>query len=223
MDQHLRTLSQFLNSRGARERFMETCLDTPMEKAPFATWSTSFFSFKWTYATAFLQQAVPVLDMLLAKYDACKISRGAIPAQAKSGELSTPIGAALLADMTAAMAVPHLKFKLSVLLMLSSALDREVGWLEGCRCHAYLLSEGPGTPADRRRRFERATKQCMWKGCRQSEMIAGEAERMLARLRSSTDRRVSMLYSRGTDADRVQLKYQEVTFKDLACRSCSCR
>ena len=120
-----------------------------------------------------------------------------------------------MTDMEKALRYDDIEWKLAMLLMLSGGCDQEVTWHEGCHDHEYLLTSGPGTRGERRAEYERLSKDCMWKGCRQCECIAGGVDRRLDNIRSLTHPLVAEAYSKASADKRSFMKYRETTFKEL--------
>ena len=211
IDKDLRSISRFLNHRGARERFIDTCCTSAEDKARLASWSACFFDFKWQYMTRFLRALVPHLRFLAEKYDLKKMRtnvRGDGDKKSKSD-----LDASILNDMEKALRRPQLYWKTCLLLQLSQALDDVVVWHEGCHCHEHIL-RGPGSPQVLQQRFQAASQSCMWKGCRQVELVMGGVERHMTAIRNSSITLVAQCIAEASPEDRTMMKYRESTFKE---------
>ena len=212
LESHLRAISKFLNQRGHRERYLATCVPNVADQRRVEAWAGKYFDFKWQYMTRLLVQLLPELDLLISTFDITKIENAeAVAAGPPRNDYKAD--AEVLRDCGRALKTPRLKWKLTLLSALSSAFDREVTWCEGCHDHEHLL-QGAGSIAARAKRYAEASRNCMWKGARQCQLICGELALMLERVRSSKSSVVRDMMSAAGPFDRVTMVGEEKTFKE---------
>jgi hypothetical protein len=163
-DRYLKSIASVLANRDVRFRYMETCLHGA-QAVYFANWSVnSSFNWKWEFLQRYLDDLVPVIDILISTFDVQKIMHAQTFSLYAAGHLQS---------VDLAVKYQPLKGIVLVLQAVCHGARRVAGWFEGCRCHEYLLRAGPGRPASARSRlleYRAAAKLCVM-GSRHTEWI----------------------------------------------------
>jgi hypothetical protein len=197
---HFATIATFPSQCDLRNRFVESCLSTRCLKHMFNSWSINkHFNWKWQYLQYFVDKLEPLLHSLQTFYTEAKMRR----------ECSwNAINAKIIDEMALAMSDPLLHGLCLILQAVSAALGRVVGWLEGCRCHSYLLKERPDGPQSYRKRlaeYRKACKDCPYGGRRAVEFIAGGRDYLLGLIEGASTPKLRNYIAAAEPARRVQL------------------
>jgi hypothetical protein len=181
-------LQAFLSSTQLRRKFQVSCLGFGhIAFSKFEHYAVVHIDWRWEFLSKALDKLVPLLEVLRSSFDFAKMSLG------ESGLLSM----ALVKNLKAVLAKPHLEEFGEMLRVVGAILERYAHKLEGCWCHEAIWTSG----ASFKRKAEQlyaATgyRKCVWKGRMGPWFVAEGLQQLLADIALSSSELLQGFFAR---------------------------
>ena len=205
----LKAVSYFLKDNELKMRFCHCCVRSRKERAQILRYVGRPIDWKRERVSAFLTRLIVVLPILQQRINLDAM----LGNKTVDGGLHE-IAGAIVRQAFAALARPGFLLQVQVLRVLSSCLDRQATWCEGCHCHEHLLLQAGKPFKERAREFREASAGCPWKGCRGVQLALGQSSIMQQRIEAASDSGLREALAKATPVDRASARQLERAVKN---------